>query len=85
MNVMQKLFPLDAPIEIGAGWLQASNKLYTRHSVSDYTPPMARGRPARLSVWVFSGDGIVARSFTATGKASVDVPAGGTAIIAAAD
>eukprot|EP01047_Picozoa_sp_COSAG01_P087274 COSAG01_NODE_20012_length_976_cov_1.166477_1_plen_255_part_10 len=41
VNVMQILYPLDSPITIGAGVMEGSNKLYTNHSVTDYSPRAA--------------------------------------------
>ena len=81
---MQKLFPLHAPLIIGSGVLQASNKLYTKHSVKGYSPPAADASTT-LAVWVFGVDGTLTRNFSAVGKASVYVADGETAIVAVAD
>ena len=72
---MQKLFPLHAPLIIGSGVLQASNKLYTKHSVKGYSPP-ASDASTTLAVWVFGVDGTLTRNFSAVGKASVYVADG---------
>lgn len=79
---MQKLYPLHAPLRIGAGRLEASNRLYTKHSVSDYTPPAGDARTTPLEVSVFSADGILVRSFAAVGKASVELSDGELLIVA---
>ena len=83
-NVMQKLYPLHAPIRIDAGKLEASNRLYTKHSVTDYSPPAA-GANTPLEVSVFSVEGILERSSTAVGTASAVVSDGELLIIAIKD
>lgn len=85
VNIMQKLFPLRAPITIGAGVLEAANKLFTKHSVQRYAPPAADGQNATLAVWKFSPDGILLNNFVAVGEASIDVTNGQMAIVALAD
>lgn len=82
---MQKLFPLRAPITIGTGVLEAANKLYTKHSVHNYAPPVADGQNATLAVWVFSPDGILHDNFVAFGEASINLTNGHVAIIALAN
>ena len=78
---MQKLFPLRPPITIGAGVLEAANKLYTKHSVHNYAPPVAHGHNATLVVWVFSPDGILQDNSFVVGEASIDLANGHMAII----
>ena len=84
VNVMQLLYPLHSPIQIGAGHIEASNKLYTKHSVKDYSPPAADTRSTPLVVSLFSVDGIMVKQFSTVGKATVSISAatGGMAIIA---
>ena len=82
VNIMQKLFPLVAPIKIGAGVLEAANKLYTKHSVHGYTPLAAvHSKNANISVWRFSPDGILQQSFSVSGEVSIDLLDGQIAII----
>ena len=81
VNVMQKLFPLDAPIRIGAGVMEAAKRLYTKHSVREYSPAGADSSTP-IDVSVFSVDGIMVRSFAYVGKASVAIAAGETAVVA---
>ena len=81
VNVMQKLYPLNAPISIGAGVMEAANKLYTKHSVADYSPPGTDSNTP-IEVSVFSAEGIMVRNFSAVGKASAEITKGEMAIVA---
>jgi hypothetical protein len=81
-NVMQKLYPLRAPITLGSGALEASNKIFSKHSLVRYRPASAlASSTSRLEVCVFDRDGMMVQNSTVVGYASVRLGEGQMVIV----
>jgi hypothetical protein len=81
-NVMQKLYPLRAPITLGSGTLEASNKIFSKHSLVRYRPASAlASSTSRLEVCVFDRDGMMVQNSTVVGYASVRLGEGQMVIV----
>ena len=79
-NVMQYSFPLLAPITIGPGLIEASNRIVTRHS-GDVSPPLATPTTP-LDVWSFDQRGLLLEHSSGVGVAHLKLNMGQIGVVA---
>ena len=82
-NVMQYSFPLLAPIKVGAGVIQAANRVITRQSGE--TSPLLATSTTVLDVWSFDQRGVLLSHTQAVGVARLNLSKLQSAVVAIRD